>query len=91
MAVASLVCSCAGVVPFFFGLTCILGIVFGFVARGQIRKSGGMEQGSGLALAGIIVGSSLIFLFLLGVILFAVFANDTNCTDTFRTYNCTVN
>lgn len=31
-----------------------LGIVFGFVARGQIRRTG--EQGDGLALAGIIIG-----------------------------------
>ena len=91
MAVASLVCACAGVVPFFFGLTCILGIVFGFVARSQIRKSGGSEQGSGLALAGIIVGFSLIVLFLIGVILLAVFASSTHCNDTFNNYNCTVN
>ncbi len=91
MAVASLVCACAGVVPFFFGLTCILGIVFGFVARSQIRRSNGAEQGSGLALAGIIVGFSLIALFLVGVILIAVFAHNTNCTNNFSSYNCTVN
>lgn len=30
-----------------------LGIIFGFIARGQIRRTG--EQGDGLALAGIII------------------------------------
>ncbi len=32
-----------------------LGVVFGFVARGQIKRTG--EGGAGLALAGIIVGA----------------------------------
>ena len=41
-------------------LAVILGPIFGFVARGQIRRSNGAETGSGLALAGIIVGLSLI-------------------------------
>jgi len=44
-AIASLVCA-------FFCSP--LGIIFGFVARSQIRRTG--EQGDGLALAGIITG-----------------------------------
>lgn len=54
MAVASLICSCAGVI--LFTLPCILGVIFGFVARSQIRRSQGTQKGDGLALAGIIVG-----------------------------------
>ncbi|MHB1711988.1 MAG: DUF4190 domain-containing protein [Acidimicrobiales bacterium] len=53
MAIASLVCS------FFFwiyGLGAVLAIVFGFVARSQIRRSNGMQKGGGMALAGIIIG-----------------------------------
>ncbi|HTV11546.1 MAG TPA: DUF4190 domain-containing protein [Acidimicrobiales bacterium] len=58
LAIASLVCSIGGV--FICPLAVILGPIFGFVARGQIRRSNGAETGSGLALAGIIVGLSLI-------------------------------
>lgn len=53
LAVASLVCS------FFFwvyGVPAVLAVVFGFVARAQIRRANGTQTGGGLALAGIIVG-----------------------------------
>lgn len=53
VAVASLVCS------FFFwlfGLGAVLAIVFGFVARSQIKRARGAQRGQGLALAGIIIG-----------------------------------
>jgi hypothetical protein len=89
MAVASLVCSCAGIIPFFFGIPCVLGIVFGFVARSQIRRTDGVQSGRGLALAGIIIGFSLIALFILVVVLIA--AAGHNCTDIDNSTNCTVN
>jgi hypothetical protein len=53
LAIASLVCS------FFFwlyGIGAVLAIVFGFIARSQIKRSDGRQQGAGLALAGIIIG-----------------------------------
>jgi hypothetical protein len=53
LAVAAMVCS------FFFwlyGIGAILGIVFGFIARSQIKRSDGTQQGNGMALAGIIIG-----------------------------------
>ncbi len=90
MAVAALVCGCAGVVPLFFGIPCILGIIFGFVARAQIRNSNGAQGGSGMALAGIIVGFSLIALFILALILVAVFGHGA-CTTYNNGANCTVN
>jgi len=34
----------------------ILAVVFGFVARSQIKRSNGTQRGSGMALAGIILG-----------------------------------
>ncbi len=53
LAVASLICSCVGLL---FALLGILGIIFGFIARSQIRRSQGAQKGDGLALAGIIIG-----------------------------------
>ena len=51
-AVASLVCSIA--TTMICGIGSILGIVFGHVARRQIKRTG--EGGAGLALAGLIIG-----------------------------------
>ncbi len=56
LAVASLVCSCVGIIPGIGLLGVILGITFGFIARAQIRRTGGTQDGAGLALAGIIIG-----------------------------------
>lgn len=53
LAIAAMVCS------FFFwlyGIGAVLGVVFGFIARSQIKRSGGTQQGKGMALAGIIIG-----------------------------------
>src|ERR1700722_18738779 len=58
LAVASLVCSLAGIL--FGGITAILGVIFGFVARSQIKKSRGTQSGGGVALAGIVVGFAVI-------------------------------
>jgi hypothetical protein len=91
MSIASLVCSCAGIIPFLFGIPCVLGVVFGFVARSQIRRSAGGQGGDGLALAGIIVGFCLIAIFIVAVILIAVFANTQNCNNNFSSYSCAVN
>lgn len=91
LAVASLVCSIAGVLPFFFGLPCILGIVFGFVARSQIKRSQGTQGGEGLALAGIIVGFCLIGLFVVVVALLAAFGQFDACVGGSGTLNCSSN
>ena len=53
LAIAALICGICGFLLFIPG---ILGIIFGFIARSQIRKSNGQQKGSGMALAGIIVG-----------------------------------
>jgi hypothetical protein len=63
-AIASLGC---GLAQFMFGpLATIPAIVFGYVARSQIRRTG--EQGAGLALAGLILGWGAV---ILGVVLIA--------------------
>jgi hypothetical protein len=55
LAVASLVLGIIGWA--LCGVGSILAIVFGAMARSQIRSSGGRETGDGMALAGIILGS----------------------------------
>ncbi|MGO8873718.1 MAG: DUF4190 domain-containing protein, partial [Acidimicrobiales bacterium] len=52
LAIASLILS----ILTLFGLGSILGIIFGFVSRAQVKRSNGNQKGAGLALAGIIVG-----------------------------------
>jgi hypothetical protein len=74
LAIASLVCACAG---FLLTFPALLGVVFGFVARSQIRRSGGTQGGDGLALAGIIVGFAWIALLVILVIVDAA-NNHTN-------------
>jgi hypothetical protein len=85
LAIASLVCSLAGLV------TCIsapVGIVLGHVAKRQIRQTG--EQGEGLATAGLWVGYILTVLAIVvtvgwvAVALLA-FGNDTGASGTITT------
>jgi len=76
--VASFVCSVSGIIPFFFGITCVVGIVLGFVALGQIKGSGGFQQGRGLAIAGVVVGFSLIAIFFLVIFAAGITTNQTN-------------
>jgi uncharacterized membrane protein YdbT with pleckstrin-like domain len=81
LAIASLVCS------FFFwlyGLGAVLAIIFGFIARSQIKKSGNTQQGGGMALAGIIIGFAGL---VIGAAIIIVVINvvhhcqqDSNCT-----------
>lgn len=91
LAIASLVCSCVGFVPFLFGVPCLLGIIFGFVSRSQIKRSQGAQGGGGLALAGIIVGFSLIGIFILLVTLLAIFGSSHTCFDNSVRSDCGVN
>ena len=74
LAIASLICSCAGL----FFLPIIPGIVLGFVARSQIRQSHGAQRGDGLAIAGIIIGFGWVVLFALGIALSAATSNSTS-------------
>jgi hypothetical protein len=66
LAVAALVC---GVGQFFLPMpTTILAIVFGHVARGQIRRTG--EKGAGLARAGLVLGWAGLALITLALVSF---------------------
>jgi len=64
LAIASLAC---GLAQFMFGpLATIPAIVFGHVARHQIKRTG--EQGAGLALAGLVLGWAAVILAVLLVV-----------------------
>jgi hypothetical protein len=78
LAIASLVCSIAGLV------TCIsapVGVVLGHIARRQIRQTG--EQGEGMATAGLWVGyiltvlGALFFAGWLALVIFAIGSSNT--------------
>ena len=86
LAVAALVSS------FFFwlyGVGAVLAIVFGFIARSQIKRSQGTQRGEGMALAGIIIGFVGIAIAIVGIILIAAVVhacnNSGNCSPTFTT------
>jgi hypothetical protein len=50
-------------------ITAILAVIFGHIALAQIAQSGGMEQGRGLAIAGLVLG----YIFLALGVLYLVF------------------
>jgi hypothetical protein len=81
LAIASLVVSLAGLLT--IGFAGIIGFILGLVARSQIKKSGGQLGGSGMALAGIIIGAVMILLFIGFIILIATNGN----SNTTYTYN----
>ncbi len=73
LAIASLVFSCLSIVPLPGPLGCLLGIVFGHLARGQIRKNPD-TCGEGVALAGLIIGYT--FLVLYAIVILWVYSID---------------
>jgi Domain of unknown function (DUF4190) len=68
MAIASFVCSLVG---YSCGVGLILGVIFGFVALSQIKRSG--QNGRGMAIAGIIIGAVPIVI-ILGILIVAAIA-----------------
>jgi hypothetical protein len=78
LAIASL---CCGIVGCLYGIPAILAIVFGFVARSQIKKQ--PQEGGGMALAGIILGFAWILVGIVAIILIVAFgtSSSTSCYD----------
>jgi hypothetical protein len=64
LAVVSVLLSTVGFLCVFVGP--LLGVIFGFVSRGRIRRSDGQLKGDGIAKAGIVLGC-LGILFVLGI------------------------
>jgi hypothetical protein len=71
MAIASLVLSLLGLVILPL-IGPVLGVIFGHMALGEIKRSNGMVEGQGLAVAGLVTGYVLLGLTLIGCCLFAL-------------------
>lgn len=82
MAIASLVCSLAGVV--FCGIPAVLGVIFGFVGLSQTKD--GARNGRGMAIAGLVVG--LVVVLAWGALWVAVAASPNNCIEFGNSNNC---
>ncbi len=65
LAIASLVLSILGLVGMLPLLGTVLGLIFGYSAKGQIARSRGTQGGEGLAQAGIIIGWVTLGLYIL--------------------------
>lgn len=66
MAIASLVFSVLGIVPFCGNILSIVGIVLGTVALSQIKET--RQEGYGIAVAGIVVGVAMLIVGLIWTI-----------------------
>jgi hypothetical protein len=71
-AILALVLSCVGLAT--CGVTAIVGVIFGHIAMGRIKR--GEEDGRGMALAGVIIGYVVIagWLLYLAIIIIAIIA-----------------
>ena len=77
LALASLAC---GLAPFVFGPpAAIPAIVFGHVARRQIKRTG--ERGAGLALAGLLLGWAMVILVIVLIVTMSVGMHGTTHTN----------
>lgn len=65
MAIGSLICSLLGLL--FCGVPSIVGVILGFIAMGQTKRTG--QDGYGLALAGVIIGALTVVLMVVGFFL----------------------
>jgi hypothetical protein len=82
LAIASLVCS----IVWLGGVGSLLAIIFGFIARSQIKRADDHQQGQGLALAGIILG--FLGLVTIGLVIVLAAVVDHHCH---QTGDCTTN
>jgi hypothetical protein len=72
MAIASMVLGIVWV----YWIGSILALVFGYIALGQIDRSGGKEAGRGMAIAGIVLGWIGVAMLVVTIIVAAVVASD---------------
>jgi len=86
LSIAGFVLSVVNVIPCFwvFPLPALLGLIFGVVGRGQIKRNEG-AKGKGLAVAAIIIG----IIFLVIAVLFWVWvASSDNCYRDGSSFHC---
>jgi hypothetical protein len=73
LAIAAVVMGIAGVLSAWVLLPSILAVVFGLVSRSQIKRSAGMQEGRGLAIAGLVLGADGLLVGLIWVLVFVSF------------------
>ncbi len=56
----------------------VLALVFGYIAKGQIDRSGGQQSGRGMAIAGIVLGWVGIAILALVILVFALGSSSSN-------------
>jgi uncharacterized protein DUF4190 len=61
-----------GILALCTGITAIPAVICGHIALAQINQAGGMGQGKGMAIAGLVIGYALIALFIVGILASAV-------------------
>jgi len=85
LAIASLVLSLVNIIPCFWllPLPALLGVIFGFVSRGQIKKTQG--KGAGMAVAGLVIG--VIFI-IIAVAFWAYLKSFDYCVRDGSSYTC---
>lgn len=72
MAIISLISGIAAWLGF-LGIGGLLAVIFGHLAKGEIRKSNGIVTGDGMATAGLVLGYANIALSIIGLCLFLLF------------------
>ncbi len=73
LAIASLILSILGLVQILPFIGTVLGLIFGYMAKGSIAESRGAVGGDGLAKAGIIISWVTIGIYVIGVCLALAF------------------
>jgi uncharacterized membrane protein len=73
MAIASLV---LGILGFIYGIPAILALIFGYIARSQIKQRG--DAGDGMAIAGIVLGWIWVAIAVIVIIVIIVAAANTS-------------
>ena len=51
-----------------FAITAVLAVIFGHLALAQIKKAKGWQRGTGMALAGVILGWAYIAIFVIALV-----------------------
>ena len=73
LAIAAVVMGIAGVLSAWLLLPSILALVFGLVSHSQIKRSAGMQDGRGLAIAGTVLGGVGLLVGLIWLLVFISF------------------
>ena len=73
LAIAAVIMGIAGVFSAWLLLPSILALVFGLVSHSQIKRSAGLQDGRGLAIAGLVLGADGVVVGLIWLLVFLSF------------------